>query len=111
MQIASRYLKNTKVLTLKGCLDYHAKSEFDLAIEFAKEIRCQHIILDFTQVSGVDSAGLGRIVLCTKKLHNQGIQLTLLNPTPQIREFLQQLETTLNLPICDTEEQALAMCG
>jgi len=109
MQIAGRYLKDTKVLTLKGLFDYYAKSVFDLAIEGAKEIRCQHIILDLSEVSGIDSAGLGRIVLCMRTLNNQGIRLSLLNPATHIRELLEQLGVLTSFPICSTEEEAIGM--
>jgi len=89
MQIASRYLKDAKVFTLKGLFDDHAKSEFDLAITCAEEIRCYHIILNLAKVSKIDSAGLGRIILCMQKLRNQGIRLTLLNPAPHVRRLLE----------------------
>ena len=109
MQIAGRYLKDTKVLTLKGLFDYHAKSEFDLAITCAEEIRCHHIILNLSEMSGIDSAGLGRIILCMQKLQSQGIRLTLLNPAPHIRELLELFGFSSSLPICHSEEEALTL--
>ncbi len=107
MQIASRYLKDAKILTLKGLFDYHAKPEFELAITSAEEIRCHHIILNLSEMSGIDSAGLGRIILCMRKLRKQGIRLTLLNPAPHIRELLEMFGFSASLPICHSEEEAL----
>ncbi len=111
MQIASRYLKDAKVLTLKGWFDYHAKSEFDLAITCAEEIRCHHIILNLGEMSGIDSAGLGRIILCMQKLRNQGIRMTILNPAPHIRELLELFGFSSSLPICHSEEEALTLAS
>jgi len=58
---------------------------------------------------GIDSPGLGRIILCMRKLRNQGIRITILNPAPYIRKLLELFGLPSSLPIYHSEEEPLTL--
>ncbi len=49
--------KDTKVLELSGRFDYDSKLGLEVAILGAQEIGCQHIILNFSNITWIDSMG------------------------------------------------------
>ena len=47
------------------------------------------IVLDLSGVRTIDSAGMGEIVSCTKRARERGGDVVLLQPSPKVREVLE----------------------
>ena len=74
---------------LSGELDHHHAKEIREAIDFA--VREQYppvLILDFKQVSFMDSSGIGLIMGRSRLLEEYGGVLEIHNPPPHIRKVL-----------------------
>ena len=74
---------------LSGELDHHRAKEIREAIDFA--VREQYppvVVLDFKQVSFMDSSGIGLIMGRSRLLSEYGGTLEIHNPPPHIRKVL-----------------------
>jgi anti-sigma B factor antagonist len=81
-------VKGTQLISITGCFDKYAKANLEAAIEQAQKIGCHQIILNLACLAWIDSTGLGRILLTHYRLQPQGIRVSLINPTPRVREML-----------------------
>ena len=69
------------------------------------------VLIDLSQVTRVDSSGLGALLACySHAVSRQGI-LKLLNPNPQIRRVLHMTKIDSVLELYDSEQEALQSFG
>ncbi|MCA9463148.1 MAG: STAS domain-containing protein [Nitrospirales bacterium] len=99
--------KDTKVLELSGRFDYHSKLGLEAAILGAKEIGCQHVILNFSNITWIDSVGLGQLFLWYHRMRPGRIRLSIVSPQAPVRELLEYANLPEVVPIFQTEEEAL----
>jgi anti-anti-sigma factor len=100
-------VEGTQLISFIGCFDKYAKDKLEAAIARAQTIGCHHIILNLARLSGIDSSGLGRILLTHYRLQPQGIRVSLIGPTPQVREMLELVHITDSIPVFDTSQEAM----
>ena len=65
------------------------------------------IVLDFAQVTWVDSAALGWLMTCNKQCRNAGGALALHSVQPAIRQLMDLLKITKVLNVAEDESSAL----
>ena len=99
--------EGTQLISFTGCFDKYAKDALEAAIARAQEIGCQQIMLNLARLSWIDSSGLGRILLTHYRLQAQGIRVSLIALTPQVREMLELVRIPDIIPIFETSEEAL----
>ena len=68
MQVSEQVNADRVVLHLNGKFDFHARKVFNSAVEHAKVSHPDQIVINFSKVSFVDSAGLGLLLLVHKQL-------------------------------------------
>ena len=74
---------------LSGELDHHHAKEIREAIDFAvREQLPQILVLDFRQVTFMDSSGIGLIIGRSRLLEETGGSLEIHNPSQQISKVL-----------------------
>ncbi len=100
-------VKGIQILSFTGCFDKYAKDNLEAAIARAQTIGCHQIILNLARLSWIDSSGLGRILLTHYRLQPQGIRVSLIGPTPQVREMLELVRIPDIIPIFETSEEAM----
>ena len=66
-----------------------------------------HVMLNMTDVSYVDSAGLGALVGVSLSARHQGRTITLVNPSKRLVELLTMARLQHVVNVCDSEAQAL----
>lgn len=76
LQIAERFERDRTILTLSGRFDFRARQPFQASIEQAKRSNPQEIILNFSKVHFINSAGLGLLILAHKNLKEVNIALS-----------------------------------
>ena len=74
---------------LSGKLNFSGRQSYLQTINQAEATSPRHIILDLTQVSYIDSAGLGLLALSHKKLTGAGIQVSLASPQESVMQILE----------------------
>jgi anti-anti-sigma factor len=76
------------VVELTGRLTAKAEGTLGNAVDVLLGLNCKKIVLSLRYVSQVDCAGIGQLVGCYLKAHEQGATLYLLRPSSQIRGLL-----------------------
>jgi anti-sigma B factor antagonist len=67
-----------------------------------------HVMLNMTDVTYIDSAGLGALVGVSLSARHQGRVITLVNPSKRLMELLKIARLQNVVKCCDSEAQALA---
>ena len=88
LQVREQQHHNTKVLTLTGQFNRDDKTDIQVLILGAKEMGCHHIILDFSDVTEIDSTSLGELLLWYQNLRPRHVQISVVKPKPNIRYFV-----------------------
>lgn len=65
------------------------------------------VILDLARVSFLDSAGLGELVRCKKRVAEQGGDVKLLRPTGRVKEMLDLVHLSRIFEIHQDEDRAV----
>jgi anti-sigma B factor antagonist len=67
-----------------------------------------HVMLNMTEVTYIDSAGLGALVGVSLSARHQGRVITLVNPSKRLIELLTTARLHNVVKCCDSEAQALS---
>ncbi|GJL68278.1 MAG: hypothetical protein NPIRA06_09130 [Nitrospirales bacterium] len=99
--------RDTKVLELSGRFDYDSKLGLEVAILGAQELGCNHIILNFSNITWIDSIGLGQMFLWYHRMKPDRIRLSIVSPQRHVRELLECANLPQVIPIYQSEEEAV----
>ena len=99
MLILAKWSQNTRVLLLSGRFDKSARVPMETALAAGEDRICQKLILDFTKVSSMDSAGIGKLLLLYHSLRKKGVGLVIHNPRPSVESLLQLVNLSTQIPI------------
>ena len=105
----SRMADGTRVVTLEGQLALSSAGPvLEELLEECVE-SASHVVLDFSEVDFMDSAGLGLLVKTEKGLSAAGRRLVVTRPHSNVRRILELTGLDQRLAIADTwsEEDAL----
>ncbi len=111
LTVREHRLKNTKVLELSGRFDCQSKLGIEVAILGAQEIGCQHIVLNFSNITWIDSVGLGQMFLWYHRLRPERIRLSIVSPQAHVRELLEFANLPQVISVYQSEEEAVAAQG
>jgi stage II sporulation protein AA (anti-sigma F factor antagonist) len=93
---------------LVGRFDQSARQEFKWRIDLAINAGYRHVILNVTEVSFIDSAALGWLVLAQRRFTRIRGQLGLVAPQGFVRDILDLTEISEWIPVYSSEEDAIA---
>ena len=99
MNIISQVKGDSMNLVLEGRMDFNIRKSFQKSIEQAKLSKSRQIVLDVCQVSFIDSAGLGLIMLAHKTLKELDISLSLLVAEGAVMKVLTLANIGATIPI------------
>ncbi len=102
----TQHNQQTQILELSGRLNFQARQVYLQGVKQAKISSPRHVIMNLTEVSYIDSAGLGLLALSHKKLTKLGIQISLINPQPSVKQLIELTNLNTMLPIYDSVEAA-----
>ncbi len=81
--------KNQITAFLSGEIDHHCAGELRREIDFSvRENIPESLILDFSEVSFMDSSGIGLIMGRYKLMNEFGGRVTIHNPPPHIKKVM-----------------------
>ena len=107
LQVREQQQHQTKVLTLTGQFNRDDKTDIQVLILGAKEIGCHHIILDFSDVTEIDSTSLGELLLWYQNLRPRHVQISVVKPKPNIRYFVDWAHLTEIVSIYASKDEAV----
>lgn len=111
MDITTNYLEDTAVIQVTGRVDHSNARDFEQALEnlqtgFFNETG-KHLLVDFTDLEFITSAGLRGLLFAAKTLKAQSGSMVIVNPNSTVLEVLKISRFDLLFPIMDTIEEAL----
>ena len=99
MLVMTRWDQETCILLLSGRFDKTARVPVETALAEGVGRRCQRVIFDFSNVSSLDSAGIGKLLLLYYSLRKRGIAFTVMNPRTVVEKILQLVNLPTLFPI------------
>lgn len=106
--IESDWVEDVLVLALKGRLDSVNASAVEASITDQIKQGANRLVLDFTEIAYVSSAGLRVVLVVAKRLKEVGGKLVLVGLAPSVHEVFSISGFLQILTVCDTREAALA---
>jgi anti-anti-sigma factor len=88
LQVRERQQYHTKILTLEGEYTRHSTAGIQARILASQETDCHHIILDFSDVTQIDSSDLGELFLWYQSMRSFLIQISIVKPPPHVRSHV-----------------------
>lgn len=82
------------------------KKEMERALEEA-----QALVLDLSEVSFMDSSGIGFLVACNTRVQNAGKTLVLFMPSTQVRKTLGLVQLMSYFQVADNESELDSLLG
>ena len=98
--------RNT-VLVLTSPLDQQATLGLETFILGAKELGSQHIVLDLSAITWIGSFALDQLVRWHHQMKPQNLHFSIVNPSPSLRETLNQAHLSDLVPIFPSQEEAI----
>ena len=99
MLVKTQWNKETQILLLSGRFDKAARIPVESALADGECQPCNQVILDFSNVSSMDSAGIGKVLLLYHSLRKKGVALMVMNPRPLVEELLHLVNLATFIPI------------
>lgn len=109
MKVTARHNGGVTILEPKGKITIGA-GDIALrdAVTDALEAGSQNILVDLSDVSTIDSSGIGEMVSAYTTVTNRGGGLKLLNLPPKVADILQITQLITVFEVHDNEDEAVA---
>jgi len=105
LYITRRIDADRTILTLSGCFNFSAGETFQRAIHQARASETPHLILNLAQVSLLDSAGIGWLMVMHHQLQLSHHHLILVVPPGSLWTLLKLVKLDNIMPIVTREEE------
>jgi len=102
--------KNIRIVRLKGPIDMLTIPGIEKFVRVArrkKRISKKNILIDFKNVTHVDSSTIAMLLEAISELKHEKYRLILINLTKQLKSLLEILKIERQFYICDSEEKAI----
>jgi anti-sigma B factor antagonist len=112
MVIEMRIIGDIRILDCAGKIKLgEGTTAIRKAVRDALESRTKKIILNFEEVSFIDSSGVGALLSSYSSVLSDGGRMKLLHPTARIRELLTITKLITIFDTYDDENEAIASFG
>ena len=108
MELDLRERDGVNILVLSGQLTLSAEGQLQEAVDTLLESGRNRILLDFTDVSFMDSVGIGELVASHRKVESAGGVLKILKPSKRIQDSLSLTRLLPIFQVFDSEDTAVA---
>lgn len=106
MNITARADDQTTTLHLEGNFIYTERKRFQEAIHNACQEGARKIVLDLANVTSLDSAALGLLMVTHRRLCNERRRLVLVRPTANVKSIIQLANLHELIPMSDGADPA-----
>jgi anti-sigma B factor antagonist len=100
------------IVDLKGLLMLgESSAALRAAMRELMDKQCRKIVLNFREVTEIDSAGIGELVAAFSTVKSKDGQLKLLNPPKKVRDMLKLTQLVKLMDVYADEESAVQSFG
>ena len=92
MIITEKVFQDGVVLTFSGAFDHYADRAFRVAVGRLHQLRRPHMIFDLTNLTALDSAGSGLLIMALHGLRHRGCVCSLIPPSGDMRKELERAD-------------------
>lgn len=89
LQIETRQVQGAAIVILRGEIDLHSSPPLRKVLLEYVERKAARVIVDLTEVTYVDSSGVGTLVELKRKLDRQRGQVTLVGVQPRVKSVFE----------------------
>ncbi len=107
-EITNRTTEDISILLISGELDAHTAPELEKALQGLIEEKKYRIVVNFSDLLYISSAGLGVFMAYIEDLRELGGDIKLSNMTPKVFNVFDLLGFPTLYDIMDKEEEAIA---
>jgi len=108
MDVTESSTDRAKSLHLSGEIDLHASPELRKRLQAEKAEETPVLLLDFSDVSYIDSSGLATLIEYCRECGAYGGKLVLHSLEPKVKMVFELVRLNELFTICDDEQAALA---
>ena len=106
LQVREQQHHRTRVLTLTGQITHDTAMGIQARIIGAKEVGWQHVILDFSGITEIDSKGIGELLYWYHNMKPYYVEISIANPPTSIWNQLDLGHVSKSIPIYGSLEEA-----
>jgi len=108
MQLNTRQKEGVTILDLKGKITIGAGDvELRNAVLQAVNDGAKKVLINLSEVTTIDSSGVGELVSSYTAAKNRGAQLKLVNLPPKVQDVLTVTQLITVFDVYDTEDEAI----
>ena len=107
LQIREQQQYRTRVLALTGQITHDTTMAIQARIIETKGIGWQHVILDFSGITEIDSKGIGELLYWYHNLKPYYVEISIANPQTPIWNQLDMGHVSESIPIYGSQEEAM----
>lgn len=108
MQISHCSYRNVDVIDISGQFNFGTRKEFTAALEKVKQTGSAHVILNFKQVTFVDSAAIGLLALASQQFKSANRKLNLVGVQGTVKQVLSLAHIEQMIPTFINEDAAIS---
>ncbi len=108
IDIVIRGVTGATVVDFHGRLDLHSRWHVKAVMNQCCITETEHLILNLKGLTFVDSAGLGFLVICSRKFQDLHRQITWIYAPGFVGDLLMSLQIQELIPLCTSEQEALS---
>ena len=108
MEVSTRTAEGATIVAFKGNLDSNTSPQAQQALDGLLAVKGQKLVVDFSALDYISSAGLRVLLGAAKKLQGSGGSLRLFGLNETVREVFEISGFATILPVKGTEAEALA---
>jgi len=108
MEVTESNKDGAKILHLSGEIDLHASPELRKRLQEEKAAEQPILLLDFSDVSYIDSSGLATLIEYCRECSDYGGKLALFSLAPKVKMVFELVRLNELFTICDDEPAAFA---
>ncbi len=108
MKITEEILSQTATLKLEGSFTYTQRKLFQDTLKNLATQNMEHIIVDLSQVSFLDSAALGLLMITHRQLLADKRRLSLAYPQSTVRQIIELANLHKTIPLIESVVAPLA---
>lgn len=105
MLVKVRWENETSILMLSGRFDKSARVPVETALAEGEGRPWKQVVMDFSRVSSMDSAGIGKLLLLYHLLRKKGVALSVINPKPSVENLLHLVSLATIIPIAQDKPE------
>ena len=110
MEVMFQSSGHVLITLLRGDIDHHTASALRQTIDQSmKEFGCSDLVMDFSGVGFMDSAGIGVVLGRYKKLMKTGVRICVSGCSPHVARLLEMAGVFSLVQRADTRMQAESM--